>query len=280
MNYLESQETDQERTATSLTRGRSRNLLVVEGREPVPASFNRILDHCGHDVFRIQGGAGVADYLDHYGFQLMLIFDPLGDLDTVRLLDALRERIDPASFPTTLILATQSRLERFEDLVDHSVSVLSTDADSTQTKVALSRFLQAPPRAARRVFVRLTAIVGRGQVLRVAQTENVSETGVLLRGSLPLPVGTSVQVQFELAEGSRLRAEGRVIRTLPAAGHEPGGIAVAFTSLSRTSFEILRSFIADTERSNRKKRRKLEPAETGFDAEEAIERASRLVRPP
>ena len=51
-------------------------------------------------------------------------------------------------------------------------------------------------RSAVRVMVQLDATVDDGKMARMYQTQNLSNSGVLLRAHKPLPVGTRVAVQF------------------------------------------------------------------------------------
>lgn len=62
----------------------------------------------------------------------------------------------------------------------------------------LSGAMASPPeeRSSVRVMVQLDATVDDGKMARMYQTQNLSNSGMLLRTRKPLPVGTRVAVQF------------------------------------------------------------------------------------
>ena len=58
-----------------------------------------------------------------------------------------------------------------------------------------------------RLMVQLDATIDDGKIARMCQTENVSKSGMLVRTSAPLPVGTRVDIQFVFRSDLALATE-------------------------------------------------------------------------
>jgi c-di-GMP-binding flagellar brake protein YcgR len=104
-------------------------------------------------------------------------------------------------------------------------------------------------------MVQLDATVDDGQVARMYQTQNLSETGMLLRTRKPLPVGTDVAVQFlfpgdpmlsratlpggyEFVEG-----QAKVVRHTHPAKERIKGMALRFSQLDSSGSQRLGNFL-------------------------------------
>jgi hypothetical protein len=111
------------------------------------------------------------------------------------------------------------------------------------------------PRSAVRVMVQLDATVDDGQVARMYQTQNLSQTGMLLRTRQPLPVGTDVAVQFlfpgdpmlsrATLPGGYVFVEGqaKVVRHTHPAKERVNGMALQFNALASSGSRRLGDFL-------------------------------------
>lgn len=95
----------------------------------------------------------------------------------------------------------------------------------------LEQALEDPPRAAPRVGVDLPAQVKRDGREWQGELLSLSESGCLLRSSEPLPLGSAVELRFELPDGGRIETRaastyqllpdtGLVFEATPAAGRQ------------------------------------------------------------
>jgi c-di-GMP-binding flagellar brake protein YcgR len=110
-------------------------------------------------------------------------------------------------------------------------------------------------RSAVRVMVQLDATVDDGQMARMYQTQNLSQTGMLLRTRQPLPVGTDVAVQFLFPGDPMLsrtslpggygfiEGKARVVRHTHPAKERVRGMALQFEELERSGTERLSLFL-------------------------------------
>ena len=117
-------------------------------------------------------------------------------------------------------------------------------------------------RAAARVMVQLDATIDDGKMARMYQTQNLSSSGMLLRTSKPLPVGTEVDVQFLFPGDPALPktslpggygfVEGRaiVVRHTHPIKEAIKGMGIRFVGLEERGREMLADFLAVQQRRN------------------------------
>jgi c-di-GMP-binding flagellar brake protein YcgR len=117
-------------------------------------------------------------------------------------------------------------------------------------------------RSAVRVMVQLDATIDDGKLARMYQTQNLSNSGMLLRTGKPLPVGTEVDVQFLFPGGPVLSkgdlpggygfVEGRavVVRHTHPFKEKIRGMGLHFIGLEERGRQMLAEFLAGQDRRN------------------------------
>lgn len=117
-------------------------------------------------------------------------------------------------------------------------------------------------RTAVRVMVQLDATIDDGKMARMYQTQNLSQSGMLLRTHTPLPVGTEVDIQF-LFPGDPVRSkaslpggygfvEGRavVVRHTHPMKEKIKGMGLRFVGLEERGRQMLADFLEKQQRRN------------------------------
>jgi hypothetical protein len=111
------------------------------------------------------------------------------------------------------------------------------------------------PRRSVRLMVQLAATIDDGKVARMCHTENLSQTGMLVRTRVPLPVGTRVDVQFLFRSDPRVRddalpggygfvqGEARVVRHTDPIRETSQGMGLQFTRLEAHGRELLAKYL-------------------------------------
>ncbi len=104
-------------------------------------------------------------------------------------------------------------------------------------------------------MVQLDTTVDDGRIARMYQTRNLSQTGMLLHARRPLPVGTSVAVQFLFPGDPSLskatlpggygfvEGEARVVRHTHPAKERIKGMALQFLHLESPGLQRLGDFL-------------------------------------
>ncbi len=111
------------------------------------------------------------------------------------------------------------------------------------------------PRRSVRLMVQLAATIDDGKVARMCHTENLSESGMLVRTKAPLPVGTEVAIQFLFRSDPRLledampggygfvQGEAKVVRHTDPVKESTRGMGLQFTRLEEKGKYLLGKFL-------------------------------------
>ena len=106
-----------------------------------------------------------------------------------------------------------------------------------------------------RLMVQLDATIDDGKIARMCQTENLSKSGMLVRTSAPLPIGTKVDIQFlfrgdpalepEQLPGGYAFVEGEalVVRHTEPAKEPTFGMGLQFVRLEEHGKNLLGKFL-------------------------------------
>ena len=97
-----------------------------------------------------------------------------------------------------------------------------------------------------RLLVQIEAEMDAGSLMRVCQTSNLSESGMLLHTSRLFPVDTEAAVSFNLP-GDPRTIEGtiKVVRHADPEREQMPGMGVHFTQLPNISREKLRDYVSN-----------------------------------
>lgn len=175
-------------------------------------------------------------------FDLLVVRHPLHDLVIRNFLRGLRDTSSASRDAKVIMLA--------EDTGDHELRGLRETALEivSRTEALLgdltSKALGGAPRKHVNMMVRLEVAFPYGRSIRICQSENLSQSGMLVRTEDTAPVGTVVEASFSLpgTGGDPIETCGRVVReTMPG---EIPGIAVHFESFAGNSEERLKRFLA------------------------------------
>lgn len=80
----------------------------------------------------------------------------------------------------------------------------------------------------------------------VEYVQNISKTGIFIKSTMPLPVGTMVNLRFTLIleELETIEGVGKVVRVVPPGTSELPGMGVVFTSLTSYSAQLIEKLLA------------------------------------
>jgi len=111
----------------------------------------------------------------------------------------------------------------------------------------LWKLLDRAPRIPVQVMVRLELTSAQQRILRLAQTENISKTGMLLHTREKLPQDASVDFEFFIPEDDShpIRGAASVVRSIASDDGSPLGVAIRFESLLGSDQLRLESFLSN-----------------------------------
>jgi hypothetical protein len=174
-------------------------------------------------------------------FDLIVIGHPQPGFDMGPFLRILRDASCASKAAKVIVLAREPEHPELVGLHAHAVEIVSKDevliGDLT------SQALGGAPRVQVSLIVRLEVELPYGNSIRICQSENISESGMLVRTEDTVPIGTVGLVSFQLPKVDRAtEARVRVIRET-VAGEIPG-IALHFEEFQEESEADLLSFLA------------------------------------
>ena len=130
-----------------------------------------------------------------------MIFCPVSRAALDPLLAHLREPAGQGSRLSLVLLVRRAQLLRAQDLLPRGASRVLVDSTPPEALAEwVADLLRRAPRAQLNVPARLEIRRPGGALVRWGQTVNLSTSGVLVRTTLPVPLGSTVRVQLQLAE--------------------------------------------------------------------------------
>ncbi len=226
-----------------------RVLVVIQSPETFEAVMP-LLSRATLKVERIPSAPGALKVAGKSRYDLILAQHPLPDLGLKEFLSGLR-RLRSRSKAAPVVLLTQP------DCVDpvagrprsDRVEAISLEQPTTQILAAISKALGVAPRTAVRLLVQLRVKLVGGSFVLACQSKNLSESGLLLRTSRLLPVGSEVQFSFCLPDDQReIAGLARVVRHAGPEDHMEG-MGLTFLRMESAARALLRDFLASESRA-------------------------------
>lgn len=179
---------------------------------------------------RVDRGALALDQLRLTLPDLLIIEHPLADMPTTELVHAARQLM--GNELTILLLSEERRRSELSVLEEAGEIVLRADVPQDELLDAARAFLRQYRRYARSVMVRLRVTIGDTQLLRMAQTVNLSARGMLVRTSEPFPLGSDVRFEMLLpGDEESIRGTARAVRYADPAVERISGVGLRFLEL-------------------------------------------------
>lgn len=160
------------------------------------------------------------------------------DLPRVReFLETFRE--EPATRTRSIAVLAHGDIEAAElELLELGANAILRLPPDVGWDDRLSKLLQVPLRQEARLQVQLAVETAAGAGVDALQALNLSVTGMLLESSAPLELFQELRFRFQLPDGSRIAAGGRVIRQ---AG--PGQYGVEFMDLEHDGKDAIDDYV-------------------------------------
>jgi ActR/RegA family two-component response regulator len=195
------------------------------------------------EVNRVPSGAGALILTGNLSYDLIVVELPLSDLTVEDFLGSIRTLDSTSTNSPVLILAADKDVAKINTgITDELVKALSKQASESDLHAAISTLLGVAYRHALRVMVQIEVGLENGISTRLYQAENISETGVLVRGGRHIPVGTPVRFEFSLPnETDPIAGIGLVVRHTGFREATPG-IALQFAELAEDNIQRLRRY--------------------------------------
>jgi len=224
-----------------------RSVLVVNVDEALFAKVAPLLNRHEFELDRFPRAAAALELVAHAPIDVLLVGFPLPDVGMQRFLDAVRAESSPCRQSPLLLIAFPDMLQEAERWVGHGANrAVSVEESPERLQQAVSALLAVAPRSSLRMMVRVVVNMGEGAALEMAQTENLSETGMLVRTDEIYPLGSHLTFEFHMG-GDRLpiRGEGLVVRRTTAGRESVRGVGIRFISFERDGGVRLQRYLRE-----------------------------------
>lgn len=217
---------------------------------PDPTLYQKIspiLERDGFEVSRAANATGSLILATNVGYDLIVAVYPLPDLSIVDFLGILQAPTLPSADSRILLLAADDQVAGIRRHVEGNehITVMPQSAAAESLQDTLAECLSSvSARKNSRLMVQLETEVDSGKMMRLCQTSNVSESGMLIHTSRLVPLESEVVISFFLPGDPRpIAAAVKVVRHTDPAKEKVRGMGVVFTSLQRPSRDKLREFV-------------------------------------
>ena len=197
-------------------------------------------------VERIPRAASALELVGAVPFHLLVLGYPLDELELGDFLGELRRPGAPSSTAPVVLLAAAADRPAAERFRSRGVAaVVGAEVEAPLLHRAVLEALGVPPRIDVRLLVRLEARLADGQSTVLCQTENLSDSGMLVRSDRRYPPGTEVAFELALPEGAQpVRGRAEVVRQTDAQREKLRGLGLRFLKLDGDGGRRLAVFIS------------------------------------
>ena len=220
-------------------------LLTVGAHAPVLERVVPLLQRAEIAADDLDDAAQALARIAAHPYDLIIAHHPLSGAALSDLVQAVRTRGSPCRLSGLIVIADPDHQTEALEMVGRGVNrVLPRDAPFEQLLGAITELLAVAPRINLRASVdlRLRLHDNRSQ-LRLS-TDNVSVSGMLVRGGREFPVGSQLHFELVLPDSVRLiRGHALVVRHSSLAREGVEGIALRIVTFEGDGAERLRDFL-------------------------------------
>ncbi len=193
---------------------------------------------------RAATGSITREMIRWFPFDIIVASYPFADEPIPLFLMALRDPSCPSRNAALMHITPAAMVEEARTVVGGGPNrVLLDSAPLEEIRSTIHQLLSVTPRMALRVLVRVSLKKERRKGPLLWQSENISTTGMLLRGAQP-PVGTLIGFEFTVPGNDRpIRGTAEVARHTVRGRDHIVGVAVRFTDFAAGSKLQLETFL-------------------------------------
>lgn len=225
--------------------GGRRSVLVVNVDAELYEKVAPLLNRTEFEVDRFPRASAALDLVGRIPVDVLLVGYPLPDVAVQQFLDAIRSESSPCRQSPLLLLAHREQLAEARRFVGRGANrVVAVEESAERLQAEVSKLLAVAPRSSLRLMVRMLVNIGEGATLEMAQSENLSETGMLVHTGEVYPLGSRLNFEFHLG-GDRLpiRGEGEVARHTTPGREQVRGMGIRFVSFERDGLIRLQRYL-------------------------------------
>jgi hypothetical protein len=210
-----------------------KRLLLLGGDTPALQRVVPMLLRSDFQIHRVDQTADALRLLGDSRFDLIVARYPLIDAPLSALVSGVRGASSPSRAAGLLVLAEPAHVGDLAAFLGRGVNrVVNLDGPSDRLLHAVADLVEVAPRRMVRAVVDLELWMRRDSQRLLTLTENVSSSGMLVRGGREFPIGARVSFELLLPGGlAAITGEAEVVRHTLVGVERLDGIGLAFVSL-------------------------------------------------
>lgn len=219
-------------------------VLAVGAEGGLLSKIEPILERSDLTVHRVPLGRAALKLAQTKRPRLLIVAFPLLDIRLDAFLEGLSSTGPTATGPAIALLADEHLLPELEPHLDERHRFLPADMESEELQTGILELIGDTPRVAPRLMLRLEVQLGAGKLLRMCQTDNISESGMLVRLQDAIPVGSEVRLAISLPSSSDpVRVKAEVVRHTDPDREAVRGLGLRFVEFEDQGKTILAEYL-------------------------------------
>ena len=228
---------------SDLSRGQ---ILVTGVDDPVYNAVVNVLSPLGFDIHRAPWDGYLSDHVQITPFDVVIVGLQPEDAAFNSFLKALRTRGSACHHSGVILVAPHPITELAEKYIGRGANkLLDERAVSSKLQDIVSELVGVAPRTPVTMNARIKIYVQGKPVQSFCQTQNLSASGVLIRGFGHYPQGSKIDFEISLpTDSAPIRGSGTISRRSQRRTEGIDGLGIKFTSFHGTDQRRLADFLA------------------------------------
>lgn len=219
-------------------------VLTVGARGGLLSKIDPILERSNLTVHHVPLGQTALNLVQSKRPRLLIVALPLLDMRLDDFLQSLANKSPASSGPALALLADEHLLPELEANLDDRHRFLSAHLEAEELQRGILELIGDTPRIAPRLMLRLEVQLAAGKLLKMCQTDNISESGMLVRCQDPIAVGSEVRLALSLprsADPVHVKAE--IVRQTNPGVESVQGLGLRFVEFEGQGRKALTEYL-------------------------------------
>ena len=238
--------TDRKTTVAGGKPHRSGRFILLVEKDPITLSYlSKLLKRFGYSVYIAQSARQIFELVSSSVPALILVSLDLADLDSIKLMQLLRQSPQTASIPFITMTRKDDADQRKRSFLHGAADCLSLPVTPERFFRAVQKEVEQTPRSFIRIEmllpVRITSTPGKAYQTYML---HLSERGLFLASEQPAAVNTRLSLLINL-NGRLIPVEAVVLQSTRVGEdpHRQSGMALEFLQIDPADREAIREFI-------------------------------------
>ena len=222
-------------------------ILVTGVDDPVYNAVVNVLSPLGFDIHRAPWDDYLRDHVQITPFDLVVAGFSVSAGGMEKFFKAMRSPGSACHHCGVILIAPEGHLDVAKAHLGHGANRIVSDRGvSSQLQVAASDLLGVAPRVPVTTNARIKIYVEGKPVQSFCQTQNLSATGVLIRGFSHYPQGSKIDFEISLpTDSAPIKGSGTISRRAERRSDRVDGLGIKFTSFHGSDQHRLADFLAN-----------------------------------